>query len=116
MTRRPPRSTLFPYTTLFRSEPLTLVLAATDPANPYGATLPWPRREGDGDARAQRAAGAQVVLHDGALIAWLGRGEHDLRTFLSAEEPARSRAARALARALAGQVDSGRRKALLIAR
>ena len=97
-------------------EPLTLVLAATDPANPYGATLPWPRREGDGDARAQRAAGAQVVLHDGALVGWLGRGEHNLHTFLPAEEPARSHAARALAQALAAQVDSGRRKAFLIAR
>src|SRR5204863_1242326 len=38
------------------AEPLTLVLAATDPANPYGAVLPWPA-EGP-----QRAAGAQVVL------------------------------------------------------
>src|SRR5205814_1720229 len=97
-------------------EPQTLVLAATDPANPYGATLPWPRREGDGDARAQRSAGAQVVLHDGALVGWLGRGEHNLHTFLPAEEPARSHAARALAQALAAQVDSGRRKAFLIAR
>ena len=97
-----------------RDEPLTLVLAATDPANPYGATLPWPRADGEG--RAQRAAGAQVVLHDGALIGWLGRGEHNLHTFLPAEEPAKSHAARALAHALAAQVDEGRRKALLIAR
>jgi ATP-dependent Lhr-like helicase len=92
----------------------TLVLAATDPANPYGATLPWPAR--NGDSRAQRAAGAQVVLHQGDLIAWLGRGEHDLHTFLPAEEPARTRAARALAQALAGLVDSGQRRALLIER
>jgi ATP-dependent Lhr-like helicase len=95
-------------------EPRTLLLAATDPANPYGATLPWPR--GDGESRAQRAAGAQVVLHDGALVAWLGRGEHNLHTFLPAEEPGRTRGARALARALAAQVEEGRRKALLIAR
>ncbi|MCA1827660.1 MAG: DEAD/DEAH box helicase, partial [Myxococcales bacterium] len=97
-------------------EPLTLVLAATDPANPYGATLPWPRREGDGDARAQRAAGAQVVLHDGALVGWLGRGEHNLHTFLPPDEPAHSHAARALAHGLAAQVDGFRRKAFLIAR
>src|SRR5947209_8065746 len=97
-------------------EPQTLVLAATDPANPYGATLPWPRREGDGDARAQRAAGAQVVLHDGALVGWLGRGEHNLHTFLPADEPARSHAARALAGGLAAQVDGFKRKAFLIAR
>jgi len=96
------------------AEERTLVLAATDPANPYGATLPWPR--GDGEGRAQRAAGAQVVLHQGALIAWLGRGEHNLHTFLPLQEPARSRAARALALALAAQVEEGKRKALLVAR
>ncbi|HEY6912022.1 MAG TPA: DEAD/DEAH box helicase [Myxococcales bacterium] len=98
------------------AEPLTLVIAATDPANPYGATLPWPRKGEDGESRAQRAAGAQVVLHDGALIGWLGRGEHNLRTFLPEDEPARGQCARALARALAALVDEGRRKALLIAR
>ncbi len=99
-----------------QEEPLSLVLAATDPANPYGATLPWPRREGDGEARAQRAAGAQVVLHDGVLLGWLGRGEHNLQTFLPADEPRRTHAARALALALAALVDQGRRKGLLIAR
>src|SRR5436190_5222806 len=96
------------------AEPLTVVLAATDPANPYGATLPWPRVDGEG--RAQRAAGAQVVLHDGALVGWLGRGAQNLQTFLPEEEPERTRSSRALARALADQVDWGRRKALLIAR
>jgi ATP-dependent Lhr-like helicase len=95
-------------------EPLTLVLAATDPANPYGATLPWPREEGE--AHAQRSAGAQVVLHDGRLIGWLGRVEQNLMTFLPAEEPLRSHASRALAQTLAGLVGEGRRKALLIAR
>ncbi|HZX95710.1 MAG TPA: DEAD/DEAH box helicase, partial [Myxococcales bacterium] len=98
------------------TEPLTLVLAATDPANPYGATLPWPRKGENGEPRAQRAAGAQVVLHDGALLGWLGRGEQNLHTFLPDDEPDRGRCARALAQALAGLVDSGRRKALLIAR
>ena len=115
-------------------EPLTQVLAATDPANPYGAVLPWPGSApapGDGAAsgaasreaaapsaagRPQRAAGALVVLHDGELIAWLGRGEHHLLSFLPAQEPASTHAARALAAALAGLVDSGQRKALLIAR
>ncbi len=92
------------------------MIAATNPANPYGATLPWPRKGEDGESRAQRAAGAQVVLHDGALIGWLGRGEHNLHTFLPEDEPARGQCARALARALAALVDEGRRKALLIAR
>src|SRR5205814_2211926 len=96
------------------AEPLTVVLAATDPANPYGATLPWPRVDGEG--RAQRAAGAQVVLHDGALVGWLGRSEHNLHTYLPAEEPDRSRFARALTHGLASLVEDGRRRALLIAR
>src|SRR6185437_3973105 len=39
-----------------------LVLAAADPAQPYGAALPWPRRAG---ARAARVAGAHVVLLGG---------------------------------------------------
>jgi ATP-dependent Lhr-like helicase len=94
-------------------EPRTLLLAATDPANPYGAALPWPEREG---ARPQRAAGAQVVLRDGALIAWAGRTERNLLTFLPETEPSRSDAARDLARALAALVESGRRRAVLVSR
>ncbi len=34
------------------SPPAPLVLAATDPANPYGASLPWPKREDDAGAAA----------------------------------------------------------------
>jgi ATP-dependent Lhr-like helicase len=93
-------------------ESVTTILAATDPANPYGAALPWPAS----GARPQRAAGAQVVLRDGALVAWIGRAETNLLTFLPAEEPGREAAARDLARALARLVESGRRRAVLIAR
>ncbi|MFN2387265.1 MAG: DEAD/DEAH box helicase [Thermoanaerobaculia bacterium] len=93
-------------------EPETLVLAATDPANPYGAALPWP----DSDARPQRAAGAQVILRDGALVAYAGRTERNLVTFLPAEEPERGHAARAIAETLTGLVESGRRRALLVAK
>jgi len=96
-------------------EPQTAVLAATDPANPYGAMLPWPSRGADGEgARPQRAAGAHVVLVGGELAAWLGRGEQNLLTFLPAEEPGRTRRGRAVANALARLVDSGRRRALLV--
>jgi ATP-dependent Lhr-like helicase len=97
-------------------DPETLVLAATDPANPYGAALPWPAKEGDGESRPQRAAGAHVVLHGGELVGWLGRSEQSLLTFLPADEPERSRRGRALSRALADLVESGRRRALLVAR
>ncbi len=89
-----------------------LVLAATDPANPFGAALAWPERAGDG-ARPQRAAGAYVVLLDGALVAWIGRGG-GVMTFLPEGEPERGHAAAALARALAALVDGGRRRAVLL--
>ena len=46
-------------------DPVALVLAACDPANPYGAALPWPEREGH---RPGRKPGALVVLVGGALI------------------------------------------------
>jgi hypothetical protein len=55
-----------------------------------------------------------VVLHDGALVGWMGRGENPLMTFLPGSEPERSSRARALARALGGLVDRGHRPALLI--
>jgi ATP-dependent Lhr-like helicase len=56
------------------------LLAASDPANPYGAALPWPRR-GDGDRRPfQRAAGASVVLVDGRAALYLDRGGSSLQT------------------------------------
>jgi ATP-dependent Lhr-like helicase len=53
------------------------VLAATDPAQPYGAALPWPESAG----RPSRAAGAYVVLHAGQLMAFLERGARNLVTF-----------------------------------
>ncbi|MHA2788437.1 ATP-dependent helicase [Corynebacterium sp. S7] len=56
-------------------EPKVHVLAATDPANPYGAALPWP---GQGPTRA---AGALVVLIDGLLAAHITRGGKTLTTF-----------------------------------
>jgi ATP-dependent Lhr-like helicase len=55
----------------------TLVLAATDPAQPYGAALPWPENAG----RPARAAGAFVVLAGGEPIAFLERGARSLLTF-----------------------------------
>ena len=47
-----------------------VVLAATDPANPYGAALPWPDRPGEARGhKPGRKAGALVVLVDGHLVA-----------------------------------------------
>jgi len=50
-----------------------LTLAATDPANPYGAALPWPALDGV-KHRPGRKAGGLVVLVDGALVLYLERG------------------------------------------
>jgi ATP-dependent Lhr-like helicase len=52
-----------------------LVLAAADPAQPYGASLPWPKRAG---ARAARVAGAQVVLLGGEAALFVERGGRSL--------------------------------------
>ncbi|WP_107654343.1 ATP-dependent helicase [Nocardia suismassiliense] len=73
-----------------------LALAATDPANPYGAALSWPKGDGDGGHRPGRKAGALVVLVDGDLVLYLERGGKTLLTFT--EDPnARQSAAQALA-------------------
>ncbi|MCT1805227.1 ATP-dependent helicase [Corynebacterium sanguinis] len=56
-------------------EPLMYVLAATDPANPYGAALPWPAQG------PTRSAGAMVVLIDGLLAAHITRGGKTMTTF-----------------------------------
>ncbi|HEX8075237.1 MAG TPA: hypothetical protein VF545_09675, partial [Thermoleophilaceae bacterium] len=51
-----------------------LVLAATDPANPYGASLPWPQRADEGGRRPARVAGAYVVTLDAEPVLYLERG------------------------------------------
>ena len=59
-----------------------LVLAATDPAQPYGAALPWPENSG----HPARAVGAYVVLIDGTACAYLERGGTSVITFPGATE------------------------------
>ncbi|QCC77460.1 ATP-dependent helicase [Nocardioides daphniae] len=86
------------------AEPVALALAATDPANPYGAALPWPESTGH---RPGRKAGAVVVLVDGRLVLYVERGgktlltwgeeEHDLR-------PAAAALADAVRRGTLGQL------------
>ena len=78
--------------------PPALILAATDPANAYGAALPWPER-GD-DARPARSAGARVILWNGRLLGYLNRLGDQLLTYLPADEPLRSHAQTALVAAL----------------
>jgi ATP-dependent Lhr-like helicase len=82
----------------------TLVLAAADPAQPYGAALPWPPSEG----RPARQAGAYVVLADGGPAAYLERGGRSLLTFGTAPS--------AWVDALASLVKDGRLKRIQLGR
>ena len=78
------------------------VLAAVDPANPFGRVLPWPAHA---TARPSRLAGAVVVIADGICLAHLGRGGRSLTLFPSASPAAE--AARVI-RALGEAVSQGR--------
>ncbi|MFJ4209023.1 ATP-dependent helicase [Paenarthrobacter sp. NPDC089675] len=80
-----------------KQEPSALALAATDPANPYGAALPWPSVAADAGSghRPGRKAGALVVMVDGALVLYVERGGKTLLTF-SHDEAALGVAAEAL--------------------
>ena len=97
-----------------------LMLAATDPANPYGALLRWPSG-GDAASSLTRSVGARVVVCDGALAAYLRRGNPNVQVFLPEEEPGRGQVARALAEFLVARVrgdredDAAGRAGLLIA-
>ena len=86
-----------------------VVLAATDPANPYGAALPWPA--GESGHRPGRKAGALVVMVDGELVWFLERGGKSLVNF-SADPDAQ----RAAAGALAELVGIGRIGGILVER
>jgi ATP-dependent Lhr-like helicase len=91
-----------------------VVLAATDPANPYGAALPWPAPSADeqgNGARPGRKAGALVVLVDGELAWFLERGGRSLLTFTA--DPAADHAA---ALALAELVTARRVASILVER
>jgi ATP-dependent Lhr-like helicase len=85
------------------AKPTAVALAATDPANPFGAALPWPDRVSSGSAgepgeaaaghRPGRKAGALVVLVDGALTLYVERGGRTLLTWT--DDPERLEAATA---------------------
>lgn len=94
-------------------DPVVRVLAATDPANPYGAALPWPagsmRDAGDGSGagngsghRPGRKAGALVVLVDGLCVLFVERGGRTILVFDDRDE-----AVPLAAVALAEKVTSG---------
>ncbi|MGH2940286.1 MAG: Lhr family helicase [Solirubrobacterales bacterium] len=75
-----------------------LVLAATDPANPYGASLPWPKLEGG--RRPGRTPGAYLLQRDGEPEVFVERGGRGLLRLRSMDEEALGAAMRALAEAV----------------
>jgi len=84
-----------------------LVLAATDPANPYGAALPWPDRvhqadDGKRGHQPARKAGALVVSIDGSCVLYVERGGRTLLSFADDRDLLNSAAA-----ALAASVRQG---------
>ena len=88
-----------------------LQLAATDPANPYGSLMRWPQASPDTTASGislTRSVGARVILCDGALVAYLRRGNPNLQVSLPEEEPQRSQVARSLAEFLVRRVQGER--------
>jgi ATP-dependent Lhr-like helicase len=76
-----------------------VVLAAADPAQPYGAALPWPAATGDTKHRPARKAGALAVLVDGVPVLYVERGGRSLLTFTEEQQPLRA-GARALSTAV----------------
>jgi ATP-dependent Lhr-like helicase len=89
-------------------EPEAIMIAATDPANPYGALLKWPQQG------LMRVVGANVILVNGLMACYVSRGEKQLFVFLPEDEPERSILARAVSKKLAALVDEGHRRAMLI--
>jgi ATP-dependent helicase Lhr and Lhr-like helicase len=96
-----------------RAERVVYLLAAADPANPYGAALAWPRRGEDDRRPLPRAAGAYVALVDGAAALYLERGGRSLQTLPAADDPDAGGAAFAALRQL---VDDGRVRELVVTR
>jgi ATP-dependent Lhr-like helicase len=76
-----------------------LVLAATDPANPYGASLPWPKLEGG--RRPGRTPGAHLLLRDGEPVVFVERGGRGLLRLQEIDGEELEVAMRALAAAVA---------------
>jgi ATP-dependent Lhr-like helicase len=89
------------------------LLAAADPAQPYGAALAWPHRDASERHPVQRAAGAYVALVDGAPVIYLERGGRGLVTFPAADDAGLLASALAALRML---VVDGRTRELVVRR
>jgi ATP-dependent Lhr-like helicase len=91
------------------------ILAAPDPANPYGALIPWPETADSGKIKPRRIAGAWVISARGRPLLYVAPGGRSLSSFpamLREEEGALP----AALEALRGLPRTGRRGALVIDR
>ncbi|MEU3499966.1 DEAD/DEAH box helicase, partial [Streptomyces hundungensis] len=80
------------------SAPQAIVLAAADPANAYGAALPWPEPPNGAGHKPGRKAGSVVVLVDGELVLYLERGGKSLLAWATEpDDPSLTAASGALA-------------------
>lgn len=86
------------------ADPQAVVLAAADPANAYGAALPWPEPPNGASHKPGRKAGSLVVLVDGELTLYMERGG---KTLLSWAPEPDTPALRAAADALAAAAGAG---------
>ncbi|TMK63739.1 MAG: DEAD/DEAH box helicase [Actinobacteria bacterium] len=96
-----------------------LVLAATEPANPYGASLPWPQRDDGSGRRPARVAGAYVVTLDAEPVLYLERGGKGVLTLRANPVDAAGEPAgwvREALEALADHVHRGRLKRMALER
>ncbi|MGD8148485.1 Lhr family ATP-dependent helicase [Ornithinimicrobium sp. Y1694] len=94
-----------------------VLLASTDPANPYGASLPWPERgEGEGTHRPGRKAGAMVVLVDGSLLLYLERGGRSALTSSAPTHLVAEQVWAGVAQALREAVRSGALRGITVAK
>jgi ATP-dependent helicase Lhr and Lhr-like helicase len=86
-------------------KPEMVMIAATDPANLYGSVLRWPAAQeevvSDAPRMLTRSVGANVVLRNGELVAYLRRNHPAVQVFLPTDEPDRSTTARDLGNFLA---------------
>jgi len=76
-----------------------LLLAATDPANPYGASLPWPKPANG--RRPARTPGAHVLMRDGAPVLYVERGGRGIVRLVELDDEQLAAAVAALAAAVA---------------
>ena len=83
-------------------ESAPIVLAATDPAQPYGAALPWPRRDEEGARKPARVRGAYVVLAGAEPVLYVEKGGRGIATLVDHSDPRLVPAFTALAEFITG--------------